>query len=258
MTMSELTFSHEQAVAIYNSGEEFPVDFDLAWVWLNYSNKSNAKRHFIGCNFAKGTDYGIFIKKEENSVAGRPTETIKLSIECLKVWAMMANTPQGRLVRHYFLECEKIAKQKVAESRKPQLPEFTQETVAIYMDGIKYLQDSGDIQLAQLLKSQFGNTLLASQQRNLPCAEPVEQLEGVVDVAIRLGFRVPKNFESPLGKYVKRYCEHLLQGKNNRYSNASAKQIPANMYPAFNAEVERAVTSFCVEKALTNSEIILD
>jgi hypothetical protein len=77
-------------------------------------------------------------------------------------------------------------------------------------------------------------------------------------VAIRLGFGVPKNYESPLGKYVKRYCEHLLRGKNNRYSNASAKQINANMYPAFNSEVEKAVTAFCVEKALPNNEIILD
>jgi hypothetical protein len=161
---------------------------------------------------------------------------------------------------HYFLECEKIAKQKVAQPRQPvkQLPEVTEKTVEIFVHGIEFFTDSGDIQLAQLLKNQLGNTLLASQQRSLPGADPVEQFEGVVDVAIRLGFRVPKNYESPLGKYVKGYCEHLLRGKNNRYSNASAKQINANMYPAFNTEVEKAVTAFCVEKALPNNEIILD
>lgn len=152
---------------------------------------------------------------------------------------------------------------QLIESSQPrqevkQLPEVTEKTVEIFVHGIEFFTNSGDMQLAQLLKNQFGNTMLASQQRGLPSAEPVEQLEGVIDVAIRLGFRVPKNYESPLGKYVKRYCEHLLRGKNNRYSNASSKQINANMYPAFNTEVEKAVTAFCVEKALPNNEIILD
>jgi hypothetical protein len=42
----------------------------------------------------------------------RPVEIIQLSIEAFKMWAMMAGTPQGKQVRLYFLECEKIAKQK--------------------------------------------------------------------------------------------------------------------------------------------------
>jgi phage anti-repressor protein len=133
--MSNLNFSPEQALAIYNSTEEFPVNFDAAWVWLNYSSKGNAKVHFMKCNFEKGIDYKVFMQTQKNSNGGRPTETIKLSIDCLKVWAMMANTKQGRLVRHYFLDCEKIAKQKVkavASTRRsapilglPLLPEFT-------------------------------------------------------------------------------------------------------------------------------------
>ena len=59
-----------------------------------------------------------------------------------------------------------------------QLPEVTEKTVEIFVHGIEFFTNSGDMQLAQLLKNQFGNTMLASQQRGLPSAEPVEQLEG--------------------------------------------------------------------------------
>ena len=251
--MSELNFSPEQALELFNSTDEFPVDFDVAWSWLDYGRKSDAKVNFMKCNFAECTDYIVYRKPPQNSNGGRPTEKILLTIDCLKVWAMMANTAQGRLVRQYFLECEKIAKQKVTQKT---LPEVTEKTVEIFVHGIEYLTDSGDLQLAQLLKNQFGNTLLASQQQSLP-GNGVEQLEGAVDVAIRLGFRVAKNHEAALGKYVKKQCVHLLQGKNNRYSNASAKQVPANMYPAFCPDVEKAVTEYCVSKGIRNNQIAL-
>lgn len=201
----------------------------------------------------EGIDYRSFLKVQERAIGGTTTEKILLTVDCFKMWAMMANTAQGRLVRQYFLECEKIAKQK---TQPKALPEVTEKTVEIFVHGIEYLTNSGDLQLAQLLKNQFGNTLLASQQRSLE-GDCVNQLEGVIDVAIRLGFRVTKNHEASLGKYVKKQCAHLIQGKNNRYSNASAKQIQANMYPAFSPEVEKAVTEYCVGRGISNSQITL-
>ncbi len=125
-----------------------------------------------------------------------------------------------------------------------------------YLKSIQWLQDSGDIQLAQLLKSDFGNRVLAStQQQQLPGTAEVVQYEGVVDVALRLGFSVPKNYEATLGKYVKSKCSHLLIGQNNRYSTASQKQVPANMYPKGNSEVQEAVTDYCLSKSLTQRGI---
>lgn len=251
--MSDLNFSPEQALELFNSTDEFPVDFDVAWQWIEYSSKSHAKVHLMKCNFLKSIDYKVFTQSQENSNGGRPTEKILLTVDCFKMWAMMANTVQGRLVRQYFLECEKIAKQK-AQSKA--LPEVTEETVKTYIYGIEYLTNSGDLQLAQLLKNQFGNTLLASQQRSLQ-EDCINQPEGVIDVAIRLGFRVSRNHEASLGKYVKKQCAHLIQGKGNRYSNASSKQIQANMYPAFSPEVEKAVTEYCVGRGISNNQIVL-
>jgi hypothetical protein len=137
-----------------------------------------------------------------------------------------------------------------------QIPEVTEKTVEVFMHGIEFLTNSGDLQLAQLLKNQFGNTLLASQQNSIS-GDIADNYEGVVDVAIRLGFRISKNHEASLGKYVKKHCMEFVRGKNNRYSNASAKQVPATMYPAFCAAVEKAVTEYCVMKGISNSQITL-
>lgn len=106
-------------LAAINSDQEFPINFDVAWQWLQYSRKDNAKRHFLNCDFLECTDYKVFLNYEENATPGRSSETILLTVDCFKSWAMMSNTSRGKEVRKYFLECEKIAKQKVAQS--PQL-----------------------------------------------------------------------------------------------------------------------------------------
>ena len=252
--MSEFSFSPGLALELFNSTEEFPVDFDVAWSWLDYSRKDVAKRNFLRCNFLEGTDYRSFRTIAEREVGATVTEKMLLTVDCLKVWAMMANTEQGRLVRQYFLECERIAKQHVSKPRA--LPEVTEETVKTYMHGIELLTNSGDLRLAQLLKNQFGNTLLSSQQRSIS-GDITDDSEGAVDVAIRLGFRVPGNLEGSLGRHVKSRCSDLIKGRENRYSNASAKQVPARMYPSFCPEVEDAVINYCTTKGIKRSHITL-
>jgi hypothetical protein len=154
---------------------------------------------------------------------------------------------------------EILLKGKVDINEKKQIEpqKVTDETVKIHGDTIRYFTDSGDIQLAALLKNRLGNLLLAEQQQQLT-GDIAEQLEGVVEVALRLGFQVPKNYECTLGKYVKQHCAHLARGMNQRYSYASSKQVPATMYPANNPEVEGAVLDYCVTKAFRSDRIKLN
>ena len=104
-------FDKTIAQQLLDSNEAFPVDFNVAWEWLGYARKDLAKRNFLSYDFVKGIDYEVFHVSEENSNGGRPTESIILSVDCFKMWAMMSKTEQGRLVRVYFLDCEKVAKQ---------------------------------------------------------------------------------------------------------------------------------------------------
>ena len=156
----------------------------------------------------------------------------------------------------FHVWCNLHIKHLIEQSAKPQPAIIvTTEDIRVQASTIKYFTDCGDLQLAQLLKNKLGNALLAEQQMLPGTTAP--QLEGAVDVAIRLGFQIPRNFECTLGKYVKSRCAHLIQGTGQRYSNASAKQIPATMYPANNPEVEGAVLDYCVSKAFRSHRVEL-
>lgn len=103
-------FSLVVAKNLVDSSEQFPVDFDLAWQWLGYSTKSDAKVSFKSCGFIETFDFISFQDKSVKPLGGRPTEIIMLSIDAFKCWAMMSRTDTGKKIRQYFLECERIAK----------------------------------------------------------------------------------------------------------------------------------------------------
>lgn len=103
-----IDFSTETAIALLNSTDDYPVDFDDAWEWLGFANKASAKRKLS--SFVIDVDYSTETLK--NPSAGRPSESIRLTVEAFKMMGMMAGTEQGKQIRKYFLECEKIAKQK--------------------------------------------------------------------------------------------------------------------------------------------------
>lgn len=106
-------FSIEIALVLYESDEQYPVDFELAWQWLGYTRKDSAKKKLVK-NFVEGEDYTLR-RLAESAPSGGLThrEDIWLTVNCLKEMGMMAGTPKGKEVRSYFLQCEAIAKQSV-------------------------------------------------------------------------------------------------------------------------------------------------
>jgi phage anti-repressor protein len=110
------TFSIELAQSIFDSEEQYPVDFEFAWQWCGYARKNNAKRNLLK-NFLENEDFisdGVLLNRVLNSVqqdlGGRPTDIYCITVDCLKSLAMMAQTSKGKLVRQYFLECERKLK----------------------------------------------------------------------------------------------------------------------------------------------------
>jgi phage anti-repressor protein len=104
-------FSLDLAKELVASNDEFPVDFEQAYVWLEYSRKDVAKRAFLNVGFIENVDFKVFHTSAENSQGGRPTEIIKLTVDCFKQWGMVCGNDKGKQIRLYFLECEKVAKQ---------------------------------------------------------------------------------------------------------------------------------------------------
>lgn len=114
------TFSLEIAKNLVDSSEQFPVDFDLAWQWLEYSTKQKGQQSFDNCGMAETIDFTVFNQKvkDESKFGGyRTDKKILMTVDAFKCWAMMSKTETGKVVRQYFLECEKIAKEK--QSIKP-------------------------------------------------------------------------------------------------------------------------------------------
>jgi phage anti-repressor protein len=121
--MTELTFDQSLALSIYQSAEAFPVDLDDAWQWLGWSSKQKALQ-CLSENFDSDTDFLTLGKKVANG--GRPSKSIVLSVDCFKHLAMMSGTEQGKAIRKYFLECERIAKASTVKSQ----PSLTDNGIA--------------------------------------------------------------------------------------------------------------------------------
>lgn len=108
----------EIVFALIQSKKEFPVDFDNAWKWIAYSTKGNAMTAFENAGFVEGVDFRVFMENHKNPKGGRPLKKIKLTVDCLKSWAMMAGTPKGKEVRQYFLRCERELKARIVQDRQ--------------------------------------------------------------------------------------------------------------------------------------------
>lgn len=116
--------STDLVFSFYESDEEFPIDFNEAWNWLGFARKDTAKESLLNCGFTLDEDLRIdpeFLNHAglmpQQKAAKSKLENIFLTVDCFKTWAMMANTAQGKVVRRYFLNCEKQL--KVLASAKP-------------------------------------------------------------------------------------------------------------------------------------------
>lgn len=112
----ELSLSVVQLLVV--STESFPIELDDAWKWLGFPRKSVAKKILLE-SFEKDLD---FFSKSAKASGGRPSEVYMLTVDCFKSMGMMANTPKGREVRKYFLECERQVKEMARSQPLPPQP----------------------------------------------------------------------------------------------------------------------------------------
>ncbi len=109
-------FSLDLAQKLINSADRFPVDFDDAWQWLEYSEKAKAKRAILR-DFIADIDFAINGEPTTMGIQAHPEEKIWLTISCFKELAMLRRNEKGKMVRKYFLECEQIAQKLRLESQ---------------------------------------------------------------------------------------------------------------------------------------------
>ena len=119
-----MNFNIELAQSLLDSSDEFPVELDAAWQWLGYSTKQKAV-NTLESYFEENVDYifkvsGLSSQDKINQQVKKPTgrrssHLYSLTTNCLKEFGMIARTSQGKLIRGYFLECERLAKQAITQ-----------------------------------------------------------------------------------------------------------------------------------------------
>lgn len=111
MTFSNHTaLSYSQAIDLYNSEQEFPVNLHDASIWIG-RRVDNLKKTLFDCEgLVQNVDYTAPEIQDRNSQGHGGRVDVYLTVECFKHLAMMSNTEQGYEVRNYFLDCEKKAK----------------------------------------------------------------------------------------------------------------------------------------------------
>jgi phage anti-repressor protein len=104
-------------MSLLNETNPFPVDFDEAWQWVGYSKKAHAKESLLK-KFKEGIDFHVPHERHMKISKHNPVK-IYLSIDCFKMFCMLADTKKGDEVRLYYISLEKeysVFKTAVLES----------------------------------------------------------------------------------------------------------------------------------------------
>ena len=178
-----MEFSHELALALVQSADSFPVDFDDAWQWLGYSSKQMACKKLIN-NFEEGLDF--LIKSLKSPTRGRSSELIALTIDCLKSLGMMAGTDKGKEIGRYFLQCERLAKEAFANQitavdPTPALALPSADRLTVLKEAVQIGNQLGgfDDRQKMLLKDQLMNLRM---QERLLAADSAPTIEAAIAV----------------------------------------------------------------------------
>ena len=136
-----MDFNIELAQELLESSDAFPVPLDRAWVWLGYATKQKALIT-LESYFEENVDYVFKISdpnsQDENNQmvkkpsGGRSSHLYFLTVNCLKEFGMIARTEQGKQIRKYFLECEKLAKEQSQHKSVLSLAPFWYQRLVLF------------------------------------------------------------------------------------------------------------------------------
>jgi hypothetical protein len=95
----------------YDSKNDYVIDLDNVWKWLDFSQKYNAKCN-LEKNFQINKDYKMFAPEasgaKKDSRGGHNKEVIMLNVETFKKFCLKAGTKKADEIHDYFIKLENI------------------------------------------------------------------------------------------------------------------------------------------------------
>ncbi|MCO5072130.1 MAG: antA/AntB antirepressor family protein [Rhizobiaceae bacterium] len=90
--------------------------------------------------FTENVDYVVFAEIGENSRGGRPAKEYALTLDMAKELSMVERNEQGKKARQYFIECERVAKDKTDPLKVLNDPEAMRGLLLSYSEKVLSLE----------------------------------------------------------------------------------------------------------------------
>jgi hypothetical protein len=101
----------------YNQKNEFVIDLDNVWKWLEFTNKANAKK-ILQKYFTLNIDYINLLDaniKQENAHGGNNKEIFMLTVRTFKLFCIKAGTEKAKEIHEYFVKLEELLQEIIEE-----------------------------------------------------------------------------------------------------------------------------------------------
>jgi phage anti-repressor protein len=138
----------------YHPTEDYPINLDETWKFIGFKNKGNAKKK-LETNFVLDEDYQVALlqSQKRKNEGGHNKETVMLNVDTFKNLCIIANTPEGKRNRKYYIKLENGYNRIIQEDyldyqRQLEEKEIELEEKEIEMDSLKEIN-------AQLSKKRF-------------------------------------------------------------------------------------------------------
>lgn len=236
---------------------EYVIDFDKVVLWLDVI-KGNLVA-VLKREFDDGDGYITTTKIKKRSTGATTYNEILLTPDCFKMLCMISSSNNAKLVRHYFLEMEKIVKKYYKEqnttkdkeieqlkiNQRPKLPGIRQGIIYI----IKALNTDRDVYkvgrtLNQKKRFSTYNTLAANELEPLftiPVDDVVATEKCILGSCIKFNYRKHKEtyeIDLTLLKDICKFCadisNYIKKFEDNNSSYAYDKIIDDLRDPSTN------------------------
>ena len=146
----------------YHPKNDYVIDLDDVWKWLNYNQKADAKK-ILEKYFILDIDYKILLRsspeQDKNSHGGNNKKTILLNIKTFKLFCLKAGTSKANDIHEYFVKLEELLQELIKDECsefKLQLQKKNVELLQAETDKVKILKEK-EFEKHNLLLREFGS-----------------------------------------------------------------------------------------------------
>ena len=150
----------------YDQKNDFVIDLDNIWKWLDFKQKVNAKK-LIEKNFIINIDYKLLLllqQKQDKKHGGNNKETILLTVKTFKLFCIKAGTKKAEQIHEYFVKLEELLHEVIEEESnelKLQLEHKNKEIINIELKNKEEFNEKllieKDLQREKILLREFGS-----------------------------------------------------------------------------------------------------